>query len=79
MILAIGCHPYCLTCTDVLSTTCTACKTGYKLSGTTCAVDCLTQYGQTSTATVCVLCDVKCTACYLTYTNCSACTTSGTN
>jgi hypothetical protein len=79
MILAIECHGYCLTCTNLLSTTCTSCNTGYKLSGTTCAVNCLTQYGQTNNLTLCVLCDVKCTACDQTSTNCTACTTSGLN
>lgn len=79
MILALGCHAYCYTCTDVLTTTCTACKTGYKLSGTTCAAACLTQYGLTSNATLCVLCDAKCTVCYQASNNCSACTTNGTN
>lgn len=79
IILAAGCHAYCLTCTDLLSTTCSSCKTGYKLSGTTCAASCLTQYGSTSTATLCVLCDFKCVTCFQTSTNCSVCTTNGTN
>jgi hypothetical protein len=72
------CDISCAVCTNT-PTPCTVCNTGYKLSGTTCAVNCLAQYGQTSTLSLCVLCDVKCTACYLTSTNCSACTTSGTD
>lgn len=80
MLLIINCHVYCLTCTDVLSTTCTSCNTGYKLSGTTCAVACLAGYGLTTNATLCVLCDLKCIVCYQTSTNCSSCTTtSGAN
>lgn len=79
IILAAGCHPYCMTCTDLLSTTCLSCKTGYKLSGTTCAASCLTQYGSTTDVLVCVLCDVKCSVCFQTSTNCSVCTPSGAN
>ncbi len=79
IILASGCHPYCFACTDLLSTTCSSCRAGYKLSGTTCATNCLSLYGLTTNTTLCVLCDPKCAVCFETSTNCSSCTPSGGN
>lgn len=79
VILAAGCHTYCLACTDLLVTTCQSCNTGYKLSGTTCASSCLAGYGATTDIKVCVLCDVKCAVCYQAFNNCSSCTASVAN
>jgi hypothetical protein len=72
------CDPSCLICTGSPSP-CTQCNTGYKLSGTVCSSSCLTQYGPTTNTSLCVLCDIKCTACNLVSTNCTACTTTAPN
>lgn len=73
MFLLAKCHTACEICYDATVLNCSACATGYKLSGTVCNESCLYKYGQTSNATICVACDPYCTACYLSATNCSAC------
>ena len=79
MFLVKPCHSYCSGCSSAVNTDCSACATGYKLSGTTCETNCLSGYGEkASTPQVCIYCSLYCTSCYELSTNCSSCQTNGT-
>jgi hypothetical protein len=77
MFLIATCHPVCTVCLDATANNCTACATGYKLSGTVCNESCLYKYGNTTNPQLCVACDLYCVTCDLTATNCFSCETTG--
>lgn len=62
-----------------MATTCYSCASSpvmYKLSGTTCAANCLPGYGDTLGGSECVLCDALCLTCFDTALNCLTCKSS---
>jgi proprotein convertase subtilisin/kexin type 5 len=76
MVLAKLCHPYCTICTGDSNSVCTACNTAKSamLSGTTCALTCMTYYGfNSSDPNVCIHCATNCTSCYDSALNCTKC------
>lgn len=71
------CADECSACIGSLASQCSACSSGNFLSNSTCAAACLSLYGSQSSSSVCILCDLHCTACAELSDNCSACVTAG--
>ena len=64
--MARNCFIGCSSCYGGNNNQCTVCNDdlGYKLSGTTCALTCLSGYGDTIVGNVCVFCELECSACF---------------
>ena len=66
VVIVRVCNIACASCFGGLINQCYSCEqqTPYLLSGTTCALTCLTGYGMMMNAMTCVLCDLKCVVCF---------------
>lgn len=59
-----NCHPYCKTCTDGTTTSCSSCAPNIiQVAATTCAVNCLDGYYLNSTTKSCSACRPECFRC----------------
>ncbi len=72
------CHPYCLICQDDTTTKCLQCDfPGYNalLSGTTCALTCISGYGNDTLGdnSICIKCAANCSSCLNYNTSCTKC------
>lgn len=73
MNICVPCNTACLSCTGATNTTCQTCNSTYSLSGAICDLTCVSGYGISSTAGICLLCTSPCAECYFSDTNCTKC------